>query len=31
MIITYGCMHCYYCFMLDNLMIRLYVVDEHDI
>jgi len=29
MIVTCGCMHCYCCFMLDNLMIMLYVVDEY--
>jgi len=31
MIVTCSCMHFYCFFMLDNLMIRLYVVDEHDI
>jgi len=30
MIVTCSCMHCYCCFILDNLMIMLYVVDEHD-
>jgi len=31
MIVTCGCMHYYCCFMLDNLIIMLCVVDEYAI